>query len=230
MAMPGNHRESIVALLLAAGHGMRLGLGHKAFLELAGVTLLRRAVDLMASCGARVIAGVDERDISRARADLGTTVEVYPGGASRAETIRLLFERCSENLVVIHDVVRPFASPELLHRVVEAGREYGAAAPTIVPGERVVQVNGGFIQAFLERREGGIGQTPQAFRRQVLQRALQFGDAGLADPSPSELVLWSGVPVRAVEGDAMNMKITTPLDWIIANVLVETQVLNVRMR
>jgi len=230
MATSGNHPEGIVALLLAAGHGVRLGLGHKAFLELAGVTLLKRAATLMASCGARVIAGVDERDISLARSDLGTNAEVYPGGASRFETIRLLFERCSEDLVVIHDVVRPFARPELLRRVVEAGRQYGAAAPTTIPGERVVQVNGGFIQAFLERREGCIGQTPQAFRRQVLERALQFGDACLTDPSPSELVLWSGVPVRAVEGDAMNIKITTPLDWVIAKVLVETQVLNVRMR
>lgn len=221
--MSGNDRERIVALLLAAGHGVRLGLGHKAFLELTGITLLRRAVSLMASCGARVIAGVDEQDLERARADLGTAAEVYLGGESRSETMRRLFERCSEDLVVIHDVVRPFASHELLRRVVDAAREYGAAVPTIFPSERVVRVKDGFIQAFLPRTKGAIGQTPQAFRRPVLERAVRVTDAALADPSPSELVLRSGAQVRAVAGDAMNIKITTSIDWDLARMLVESQ-------
>ncbi|MGQ0569781.1 MAG: 2-C-methyl-D-erythritol 4-phosphate cytidylyltransferase [Armatimonadota bacterium] len=220
--MTGNHPDSIAALLLAAGQGVRLRFGHKAFLELAGVTLLRRAANLMASCGARVLAGVHEQDIERGRADLGAAAEVYPGGASRSETIRGLFERCSEDLIVIHDVVRPFASRELLRRVVDAALEHGAAAPIVFPGERVVRVERDFIQAFLARREGGIGQTPQAFRRPVLGRGLRVADAALVDPSPAELVLWSGAPVRVVAGEAMNIKITTSIDWQIARMLVES--------
>jgi 2-C-methyl-D-erythritol 4-phosphate cytidylyltransferase len=221
--VPHGNLGRIAGLLLAAGQGERLGLGHKAFLELGGLTLLQRAERLMASCGARVIAGVPEHAIERARADLGGEAEVYAGGGSRSETIRRLFSHCSsEELVVIHDVVRPFASRALLYSVLVAAREHGAAAPILAPGERVVRIEGDFIRTFLARREGGIGQTPQAFRRSVLERALGIEDAPLDDPSPAELVLWSGAPVRVVAGEGINIKITTTIDWDVARALVVT--------
>lgn len=210
----GQAPAEIVGLVLAAGSGSRLGLGNKAFLEMHGTTLLRVAVRLLSTCTGRVLVGVPAESLELARTELADLAEVCPGGGSRHETICRLFERCVEEIVVIHDVARPFATSDLLLRVVEAARADGAAAPVVVPTSRVVCVEDGYVRAFVSRAQGHLGQTPQAFARTLLDRALRAAPPRSGeDPSPAELAVWLGIPVRAVPGEEMNFKVTTPLEW-----------------
>ena len=127
--------SDVAALVPAAGAGKRLGRGPKGFLRLGGVSLVRRVVNTLTGCTGRVLVGVPPDYLDRARAELGAA-EVYPGGASRQETIYLLLKQCHEPMVLINDGNRPFASRGLVLKVIDEARKHGAAitfTPAVVP-------------------------------------------------------------------------------------------------
>ena len=99
--------EGVAGLVAAAGQGTRLGRGPKAFVELAGLSLLARSCDALRPFVDELVVAVPEGLETRARNEVPTAV-VVPGGSTRQETVTAMLEATRAELVVIHDAARPF--------------------------------------------------------------------------------------------------------------------------
>ena len=118
-------------LLLGAGSGERFGGCPKAFVSHDGSTLLEHVVDTVSGIDGEILIGLRSVDVSRGRSILETRATVLPGGATRQETIAQLAARVSGSIVVVHDVARPFAKPELFRAVIEGACKHGASAVAV---------------------------------------------------------------------------------------------------
>lgn len=211
-----------VALVPAAGIGIRVGLGPKAFLQLGEESMLLRVVRTLSACVSRILVGVPSGYLDRARDELKGLAEVFPGGASRQETVFFLLNQCSEQIVLIHDVTRPFASPSLIEKVIDAGKQYGAAVSCIPLHTPVAACKNDFLSGYKSITDLRLTQSPQAYRREILVQAYARAmEAGLETQTTWQLVLQAGIPVRAIMGEERNIKITTPFDWEIATKVLE---------
>jgi len=217
---PGGVR--VAGLVLAAGLGTRAGSScPKAFFRLRGVPLYAIAARLLRPSVDRLVVGVPTALVTEAREELEGLAEVYPGGHTRFDTIAALAAACTEDLIVVHEAARPFATPALLSRVLNAARVQGAAVPATVPTSRVARVVDGCLIEIAAKTEAHVLQMPQAYRRGLLQYAIRTAkEEGLIDPTPAEVLLRLAVPVRVLPGEEHNFKITTPWDWEVAQGLV----------
>ncbi|MCM8762493.1 MAG: 2-C-methyl-D-erythritol 4-phosphate cytidylyltransferase, partial [Candidatus Omnitrophica bacterium] len=125
-------------------------------------------------------------------------------------------------IIVVHDVARPFFSDELLNRVIEGAERYGAAVPYIEPQDTLKEREGQFIKQTLNRDTIVCIQTPQAFKAEIIREAYYKAykenfyatdDAGLVENL--------GAKVYLVEGERENIKITYPLDIEIAKEIIK---------
>ena len=217
--------NDVAALVPAAGAGERLGLGPKAFLGIGGVSLVKRVVTTLTGCAGRVLVGVPPDYLDKAAGELGDAAEVYPGGDSRQATIYSLLRKCTEPIVLINDSNRPFASRALILKVIDKARRHDAAiafTPAVVP---FASQQEGLLNSPVPSRQAIVPQSPQAFRRDILERGYQNAlEKGIEDQTTWELVLRLGVKVYAVEGEETNIKITSSLDWEIANKVIAPMV------
>lgn len=201
---------SVAAVVVAGGQGVRFG-GPKQFAQLTGSTVTQRSVQRARSVASLVVLVVPEGyDGSGEGADV-----VVTGGATRAASVRAGLARCADaEIIVVHDAVRPLATPELFAKVVAA---VTAGADAAVPGlaitdtvKRVVPQGSWSVILDTVDREGLVTvQTPQAFRRDVLIRAHE-GEHEATDDSA--LVESMGARVVVVPGELGNLKITEPGD------------------
>jgi len=204
-------------IIAGAGAGTRLGWGQKAFLTLAGKTLLARALELaraLPEVGEVVVAAppdaVAEASLEAARVASDLNVRVVAGGASRRLSVAAaLAELGACDLVLVHDVARPLATPELCRRVLEAARQHGAAIPVLPVHDALKQLGPGGVELGLDRSRLVLAQTPQGFSRDLLTRAHELAAAGGREPDDdSELILRSGHQVHVVAGEEANLKLT----------------------
>ena len=207
----------VSALILAAGMGERMGGQPKAFIRVGAATLLERVVALVRPFADEVIAGLPAADIARGRALLaGHDATVATGGASRQETVSRLLARATRRYVLIHEVARPFARPELFTAVLAAARVHGTAT-LFVPASRrnaLVLRKDDWFGAPLARDDVIALQNPQAYGRDMLLEAERAaGEEGWAETSTANLVARAGYRVRLVPGDPDNLKLTYPEDW-----------------
>ena len=121
------------------------------------------------------------------------------------------------DIIVIHDAARPFVTRDVIDRAIDGAQQHGAAIAAMGVRDTVKQAGDAIadgsrlIRATIPRDSVFLAQTPQAFRRDILARALDEGkDVDATDEAM--LVERLGVPVHVVEGDARNIKITTPED------------------
>ena len=213
-----DRRPPIDALILAAGRGERLGLGPKALLVLGGRTLLERAIDVVQSVADRVLLAVPEECVEAIRARVADGVLVLAGGATRMETFLRLFRASSAPLVLQHDVVHPFATPDLARRVVAAAERAGAAMAARPVAEHVFRGDGRVV----ERIAGGalwLARKPLAFHRDALAHVLDGRAPAPADAGTVELLLAAGQRVEPVAAAPWDLKITTAADWALATAL-----------
>jgi 2-C-methyl-D-erythritol 4-phosphate cytidylyltransferase len=214
--------NSVVAVVPAAGMGTRVGLGPKAFLKLGEGNLLFKVVHTLSNCVDSIVVGVPYDYLGRARDEFRGLAEVFPGGSSRQETVFMLLNQCTEQIVLIHDVTRAFASPSLIQQVIHAGKKYGAAVSCILSYTPVATCKDNVITGSIPRSRIRLTQSPQVFHRNILERAYKKAlETGLETQTTWELVVQSGIPVRAVMGEERNIKITTPFDWEIATKVLE---------
>ncbi|MGA7833974.1 MAG: 2-C-methyl-D-erythritol 4-phosphate cytidylyltransferase [Acidimicrobiales bacterium] len=200
----------VAAVVVAAGRGTRFG-GAKQFALIDGETVAARSVRACRSVADHVVLVVPEGyDGTGEGADL-----VVPGGASRAQSVRCGLNHCADaDVVVVHDAARPFASPALFGAVVRAITDGAdAAIPGLAITDTVKRVTrkGDFIvvSETLVREELVGVQTPQAFRRDVLERAHASGEDATDDAGLVEAI---GGVVVVVPGESTNLKITLPDD------------------
>lgn len=211
-----------IALIVAAGLGERLGASRpKALVELAGRPLLQWSVDVLSAVAAieRIVvalpAGVD--------APAGTIGVV--GGAVRSESVsRALAAAGPGDPVLVHDAARPLLTTKLISDTLAAvardGVDAAIAATTVT--DTVKQVDGaGVVTSTLDRSSLWAVQTPQAFRRVSLERALDVPDDVLAQATDDAwLVERTGGRVVVVSAPPENLKVTTPLDLTLAELVV----------
>ncbi len=224
-------------IILAGGSGQRFGDQiPKQFIRLAGESVLRRSLVALASGGPFdqiVIAANPDwlKETEEAVKDLPEiSVRVVRGGSSRNESTRAALEALNaadDDIVLIHDAVRPLLAREVVERVIaplEAGRA-DAVDTTIPTSDTLVIVDGERITDIPNRSLYRRGQTPQGFVVGVLRAAYAKAPAGSQATDDCTLVLLHvpGARLLHVDGAEENIKITTRIDHVLADRLIQLQ-------
>lgn len=218
----------VTAIIAAAGQGRRMGHGiNKVFISLNRRPLLSYTIEVFEKCEAidEIIIVTGEEDILRLQAlvdanGYGKVRLIVAGGMERQQSIDNALQRLSPGTrwVVVHDGARPFVSVEMIAKAVEEARRWGAAG-IAVPVKDTVKIadDDGFIKQTPDRNRLWAMQTPQAFARDILERAYRQGDeSGLSATDDAALVEALGVKVKLIIGEYTNIKITTPEDLLFA--------------
>jgi 2-C-methyl-D-erythritol 4-phosphate cytidylyltransferase/2-C-methyl-D-erythritol 2,4-cyclodiphosphate synthase len=218
----------VAAIIAAGGRGARLGADRpKQFLDLGGRSILELSVAALAASGRIqeivVALPADHVDAgSKAlKQAISRPVTVVAGGPRRQDSVANAFAKASKDadIVLIHDAARPFVTPEVIDRAITGAEHHGAAIAAVGVRDTVKQTGDAFadgsrlVRATIPRDSVFLAQTPQAFRRDILARALTEGKEVDATDE-AMLVERLGLPVHVVEGDARNVKITTPEDLV----------------
>jgi 2-C-methyl-D-erythritol 4-phosphate cytidylyltransferase len=231
-----------VAIIVAAGRGSRMGGGRaKQFREISGIPIIIHTLRRFEQCETveetTVVLPEAEREeflsLSE-RYGLRKLARAVAGGETRALSVWNGLESlgAAEDLgvVAVHDGVRPFVEPEEIDRVVREAEEHGAAILAAPAVETIKEAEGGRILRTHERTRLWHAQTPQCFRLRLLRRAYEAALAeGRADATDdSALVERLGVEVRVVEGGPHNIKVTTPRDFELAEIIVQSSKFQVK--
>jgi len=222
--------EPWTIILPAAGSGLRFG-GDvpKQYRHLRGISLISYSVRTalsMPEVGYVIIAinpehrAMCEHALSSQHLQ-SDRVLIVEGGTERQQSIHAALQHAAisdSSLVFVHDAVRPFATFDLYRRVGLAAMEHGAAIPGLAVRDTIKSVfDGGIVEATLPRSVLRAVQTPQCFRAGVLRSAYAHAaELGITATDDASLVEAIGIPVLCVEGDERNIKVTTPLDLLIA--------------
>lgn len=202
------------AIIPAAGLGTRLNKGPKGLLKLGNHTLIEWVAHTLSPIVDRIVIAVPEGYETWA-GQLLPDCSIISGGATRHQSLLKLFDHSRADTVLIQDAARPFASRALCEKVLLAAELHGAAGAFLDPVVPVGSISDNKVTHYWHRSEVGIFQAPQAFSHNVLAKAMQHPDAN-AFQSTLQLVISTHQPVYAVPGEAENIKITSPLDWEIA--------------
>lgn len=221
------------AVVPAAGSGVRMGLPHpKQFHPLHGKPILLWTLERLCTLSfvAGIVAVVPAETVTSVATLLDTLpaspgITVVGGGVRRQDSVlagvRALPEAC--RWVLIHDGVRPFASAELFRRTYDAALRWGAAVCACRAVETVKLVQDGWVRSTVPRDQVWLVQTPQVFRRDLVEEAFRTAEAhGWEATDDASLVERLGVRVAVVQGEKTNIKITTPDDlrwaaWTLEN-------------
>ena len=217
------------AVIVAAGNASRMGGIDKVMAELGGEPMIVRTVRTFQQCDCiREIVIVTREDLIVPITDLCHGFDkvrmVAAGGSSRQESVERGLSGLSEKveLAAVHDGARPLISWQTIDRAVRAANSYGAAAPAIPVKDTIKVVTGGIIKETPERRTLQAVQTPQVFDIDLLKGALKKAkEDGAELTDDCSAVERLGMSVKIVEGDERNLKVTTPMDLKIAQMLLE---------
>jgi 2-C-methyl-D-erythritol 4-phosphate cytidylyltransferase len=237
----------VVVIIPAAGLGTRMapisvgskGKQQKAppskqFTELGGTPILIHTLRRFAAVDAvneiwialreNEITGFRSRLESEAKDVLKKKVELVVGGEHRQQSVGNALNAVAaagDDIVLVHDAVRPFVTPEIIQEVIEAAKKYGAAIAGLPAVDTVKQVErtaeGALIKATIPRAGIVMAQTPQGFRYSVIKKAFDEASAdGFLGTDEASLVERSGHEVAVVMGSPRNIKITAPADMELA--------------
>ena len=217
------------AVIVAAGSASRMGGIDKVMAELRGEPMIQRTVRTFDSCEAiSEIVIVTREDLILPIRNLCKTFKkvkaVVLGGKSRQESVHLGLNALSEDikLAAVHDGARPLISWQVIDRTVRAAHTYGAAAPAVPVKDTIKVVKGGVVTSTPERASLQAVQTPQVFDFDLLRGALKKAEEdGAQVTDDCSAVERLGMNIRIVEGDERNLKVTTPMDLKIAEMLLE---------
>ena len=210
-----------VALLVAAGRGERLGIGGpKAFVMLGGRPMLQWSIDALTAVDEveRIVVALPPG----AHAPAGTIG--VPGGEARSQSVVAALQQAGEaDVVIVHDAARPVVTARIVQDCLDALAAHdcdGAVAAAPVT-DTIKESRGEEVVRTLDRSRLWVVQTPQAFNREALERALDRDASELAAASDdASLVESSGGTVRLVPAPRENLKVTTPLDLRVAELLL----------
>ena len=217
---------NVAAIIAAGGRGARLGADRpKQFLEIGGRSILELSVAALAANERinEVVVALPAEHVDSGgtalRAAIGRPITIVAGGARRQDSVANAFAKASQDadIILIHDAARPFVTREVIDRAIDGAKNHGAAVAAIGVRDTVKQAGEALadgarlVRATIPRDTVFLAQTPQAFRRDLLVRALNEGmDVDATDEAM--LVERLGLPVHVVDGDPKNIKITTAAD------------------
>ena len=214
------------AIIVAAGSSRRMGAVDKVFALLGGKVILARVIDAFQKCRAidQIVVIVNKQNLERGRqlvaeARWPKTVEVYPGGRRRQDSVAVglgCLSRC--DWVVIQDGARPLVTVGLINQGLEAAGVTGAALAA-VPVTDTIKLAGAdrIIQQTPSRSNLWVAQTPQVFRSDIIVEAYRQVKGEVTDDA--SLVEQLGYRVKLYTGSYDNIKVTTPDDLILAEIL-----------
>lgn len=206
----------------------------KQFKELDGIPILVHTLRKFAAIPAvyEIIVALRHDEIAGFRTQvekqypeiLSKRVQMVEGGEHRQDSVASALARITaspEDLVLVHDAVRPLVTAEIIASVIEAAQKHGAAIAGWPAVDTVKQVertaDGALIKATIPRASIVMAQTPQGFRFDILKKAFDAAAAdGFLGTDEASLIERAGVPVVVVMGSPRNIKITTPADMELA--------------
>jgi 2-C-methyl-D-erythritol 4-phosphate cytidylyltransferase/2-C-methyl-D-erythritol 2,4-cyclodiphosphate synthase len=218
----------VAAIIAAGGRGLRLGADRpKQFLDIGGRSILEMSIAALAASDrvSEIVIALPEDHLAAESKAIKAAVQrplsFVAGGARRQDSVANAFAKTAKDadVILIHDAARPFVTPDVISRAIDGAKAYGAAIAAIAARDTIKQTAAGepnadgarLIRATIPRDTVFLAQTPQAFRRDILARALSEG-AGVDATDEAMLVERLGLPVHVVEGDQRNVKITTAED------------------
>ena len=218
-------------LIVAGGRGTRMGGPQpKQFLELAGRPVLMHTLEAFDrwDASARLIVVLPEDQIETWKRlceahVFGRIHRVVAGGETRFHSVRNGLDAvASDGLIAVHDGVRPLVAPSVIAACFAAAADGGAAVPVVPVVESVREVDADGGSRPVDRTRLRVVQTPQVFRADVLRAAycLPYDPRFTDDASVVEA---SGVAVRLVPGNRENIKLTTPMDLLLAEQLMRRE-------
>ncbi|HZP17333.1 MAG TPA: 2-C-methyl-D-erythritol 4-phosphate cytidylyltransferase [Terriglobales bacterium] len=236
----------VVVIIPAAGLGTRMApaagakpAASKQFAELRGTPILVRTLarfaqsqqvqEIFVALRKGEIAPFRERLRREAPEIRAKTPVLLEGGENRQQSVSnalAAVTAAEDDVVLVHDAVRPFVTEEIIREVIAGAKKYGAAIAGIPAVDTVKQVertsDGALIKATIPREKVVMAQTPQGFRYAVLKKAFDEAAAdGFVGTDEASLVERSGHPVAVVMGSVRNLKITTPADLELAEFYLE---------
>jgi len=222
----------VFAILPAAGLGTRMaGPQPKQFLSLDGVPILIHSLRAFAAVQrvTAIYVAVRKTELERVEAEVAEygfadRVHVVEGGDNRQESVVNALAAVpaeADDLVLVHDAVRPLIDTATIDRTIDAVAEYGAAIVGLPAVDTIKQVertaHGALITATIPREFIVLAQTPQGFRYGLLQKAMNEATAdGFVGTDEASVVERAGLPVAVVHGSQVNLKITQPGDLELA--------------
>ena len=222
-----NARGDVAGLVPAAGAGVRMGPGGpKALRPLAGEPLLVHAIRRVAAASnvRMIVVAAPAAEVDAVRELLApiADVTVLAGGAERQESVSLALSAVPREIgiVLVHDAARALTPPQLIESVAAAVRD---GLPAVIPVLPVIDTikevgPGEIVHGTVDRSVLRSVQTPQGFRHDVLAAAHATATDPLTDDAG--LVEKAGVPVTCVPGSELALKITRPLDLVLAEALL----------
>ena len=221
------------AIVPAAGASSRMGGGNKLLAPLGGIPVLGRTVSVLAQSDriSEIVVATREEDLL-AVADIcrahvsGKPVKVVRGGKTRLESVMAALAECDEraDLVAIHDGARPLVTVPMIDAAIQQARSSYAAAPAVPVKDTIKIAVGGVVERTPDRSTLYAVQTPQVFDRDLIRAALQAAlDSGAELTDDCSAVELLGKQVTLTEGSYENLKITTPVDLILAEAILENR-------
>lgn len=206
----------------------------KQFKELGGTPILVHTLRKFAATPAvyEIIVALRKDEIAGFRTQLEKQypeilrkrLQMVEGGEHRQNSVANALARTAadpDDIVLVHDAVRPFVTPEIIAHVIEAAHQHGAAIAGLPAVDTVKQVertaDGALVKTTIPRASVVMAQTPQGFRFSILKKAFDEAIAdGFLGTDEASLIERAGLPVAVVMGAPRNMKITTPADMELA--------------
>ncbi len=222
----------VSAIIVAAGRGRRMGANiGKQFLPLMGKPVLAYCLQVFEECSYvdDIVLVVDAKDLDYTRELLQAygyrkLQRIVAGGAERQQSVYkgLLGIKPDTDIVMIHDGVRPFVSPSILEESIRVARENGCSVVG-VPAKDTIKIvdDQGYTVATPDRRSLWLIQTPQTFRYEILLQAHEKAqEENFEGTDDAVLVERLGIPVRMIMGSYENIKITTPEDMALGEIIL----------
>ena len=211
-------------MILGAGDGRRMGgTVPKQFMDLCGRSVIAHTLEAFSTHPGideiLVVTHPDYIDHTKtiiAEHAISKVIDVIAGGKERFDSsyIATKYLDCGDDILIIHDAVRPFITHRIIDDCIRCTAEYGATDVAVKTTDTIARVDEGFVTDIPDR--GGLynGQTPQSFRCRIIldahERARQEGFTETTDDV--KLVLRAGYKVKLVDGDYENIKLTTSAD------------------
>lgn len=225
---------SKVAVVLAGGRGQRMGRGeNKVFLPLRGIPAIVRAIaPFSALCDSLVVVAREEEltamEALLARYGMSRFVHrVVPGGDSRQASVYagLMALPPDADMVLVHDGARALVTEAVIQRVIDSVAEHGSGIAAVPVTDTIKRAQGdGLVRETLDREELFAMQTPQGFAVELLRRAHDHAmETGYLGTDDAALLEQAGLPVFLCQGDFENIKLTTPLDVVLAERILESR-------
>ena len=223
--------NKVTCIVAAGGSGTRMGASvNKLFLKIADIPVIVHTLKALQKCKEidEIIISAKEDEIIKISEmvsgySLTKVKTIVKGGKTRGESVMSASREVSEDteIVMIHDGARPLVSDKILKETIKSAEDFGAAACGVKPKCTLKSVDSGFIKDTIDREKTVEIQTPQVFKKELFDK-IYSQSIDVINSATDDCILAeiTGTKIAVTEGSYKNIKITTPEDIEIAELLL----------